>query len=280
MNSIIATARMAWVISPFAGVPGAELCQQCRRDRNHEGGKGDAAADREKSDARAVAEACENHCQHHPGRGIVHRSGGQRQGAERAAADPAFVDYSSEHRESGDGDAGTHEERRLGLADLRREEAWRRQQPGRQRHRHEEWRGDAGQRHGCGAPGIALEVLDVEAEADDEHVQADTELGDHEQDGPALRREEVRLHLGCEQPKKRGPKHHAGDHLPDHLRLNEIAAHQPPHTAAGRDDQQQLKEESDRELGRGHHLTGAMIGGVTGAGTKRTSRPARSSVSA
>ena len=69
----------------------------------------------------------------------------------------------------------------------------------------------------------------------------------HVDDRQALLGKELGLEPGRDQAEERRSEQHPGDHLGDHLRLPE-RLHQETDQPAGRQDDGELQEESDREL--------------------------------
>ena len=83
------------------------------------------------------------------------------------------------------------------------------------------------------------QLLDVELEPDQEHVEGETELRQDVEGRDRLLREEPGLELGRDEPEERRPEQHAGDHLGDHLRLPE-RPHEAADEPAGGEDHRHL----------------------------------------
>ena len=107
---------------------------------------------------------------------------------------------------------------------------------------------DARPRDGHGAPRPAAQELDVEVEADEEHVEDETDLRDDVDDRHhRLREERPPAPAGAIQPEERRAEQDAGDHLPHDLRLAD-EAREVADEAAGEEDRRQRQEEDDRQL--------------------------------
>jgi hypothetical protein len=171
---------------------------------------------------------------------VVDRRGGERHRADARAVQAALVEDAGEHRERGDAHGRAEEERERQEADARRRE------------RRVEQRGEGGaEQEGCddarvahrdGRVGPPAQQREVEAQADDEHVQEHAELAQGGQRHHAVGREERGEGAWGHRSKHRRPERQPGDHLADHRRLPQ-RAHQCPRHAGGEQDDDELSEE-------------------------------------
>ncbi len=99
----------------------------------------------------------------------------------------------------------------------------------------------------------------LEAGADHKHVEPDAELGADIEHALGLGRKQGRREIREEQAQQRGPKHDAGDHFTNDLRLGQKLLAQPADDAASQQDDGQLQEEMD----------GIVAGRITGLGGRR-----------
>jgi hypothetical protein len=152
----------------------------------------------------------------------------------------ALVEDAGEHRERGDAHGRAEEERERQEADARRRE--RRVEERGEGGAEQEGCDDARVAHRDGRVGPPAQQREVEAQADDEHVQEHAELAQGGQRHHAVGREERGEGAWGHRSKHRRPERQPGDHLADHRRLPQ-RAHQCPRHAGGEQDDDELSEE-------------------------------------
>lgn len=231
--------------------PFGQRRQQAAADGQHEDSEHAAADNGLEGDFSAAAEAGQDQRQNGPGAGVVNGAGRQGHGAERRLGQTPLLNDARQNGKGGDGDRRAEEQQRLqGIHAL--PEQLHVHKPGRQCYGDEEGGQHAGQGHRRRAAGVGLEVIAPEIEADNEHVQADAQLGADKQDAARVLREDHVLHFGRDQSQQGRPEQDACDDFAHHLRLVEQSLHQPAHRPTGRDNDGHLKEEGHAQLSRTH----------------------------
>src|SRR3546814_12290432 len=104
---------------------------------------------------------------------------------------------------------------------------------------------------------LRLKMVEAERGADEEHVEPDAHLRTDIEDAPRFLGKERRLKFGEEEAEERRADEDARDHLADDLRLAEEFFRGPADGAADEQDDRDLEEEMDaeigwREIGRAH----------------------------
>src|SRR3546814_10407064 len=92
-------------------------------------------------------------------------------------------------------------------------------------------------------------MVEAEREADEEQVEPDANRRTYIEDAPRFLGKERRRKLGKEEAEERGSDQHARDHLADDLRLAEEFFRGPADGAADEQDDRDLEEEMDAEIG-------------------------------
>ena len=128
----------------------------------------------------------------------------------------------------------------------------------RQRHRDAEQHRHRDARVGdrCRLRGPALELIAVDLETHQEHVEDQPEVGGNAQRGQDVGREDRGLEVGRDRAEHRRAEHEPRDHLAHHSRLTDLHREDPERAG---DDQ----HDRDGEEERGHQLVevGALLGG-------------------